>query len=219
MDFLKKLDNEDKMLIGAVAVAGCVLGYMYWKKKKAEREAQIDVQEIETTPIVALPSTATTPFNPVVTTTTLNKNLVLKKGSKGAEVRNLQTKLGVDADGDFGSITESALLKAKGVKSITLNQFDGKVDIDSPKASAVPVSLVIPKVGAKLMAVKDDFNIFNAVKNADGSYTNSGVKGTWTTFKYGEEVGTFKVARKNGQFLIAREGKLYFVDGANVKAY
>ena len=64
-------------------------------------------------------------------------NTVLSKGSKGAEVSELQrilidqyeSDLGYSGaerngiDGDFGSITENALLKAKGVKEISLKQI------------------------------------------------------------------------------------------------
>jgi hypothetical protein len=67
----------------------------------------------------------------------LDKDLVLEKGSQGSEVAELQRRLkedfgkylgetGIDndgIDGDFGSLTETALFEAKGVKSITLNKF------------------------------------------------------------------------------------------------
>ena len=67
----------------------------------------------------------------------LDKNMVLEKGSQGSEVAELQRILkedfnkylgetGVDMDGidgDFGTLTENALVEAKGVKSITLNQL------------------------------------------------------------------------------------------------
>ena len=67
----------------------------------------------------------------------LNKDLVLAKGSKGAEVMELQRILkdelgydlgstGVDKDGIdgiFGSVTEKALFQAKGVNKITLKDF------------------------------------------------------------------------------------------------
>jgi peptidoglycan hydrolase-like protein with peptidoglycan-binding domain len=67
----------------------------------------------------------------------LNKDLVLAKGSKGAEVielqRILKDELGYDLgstgidkdgiDGIFGSITEKALFQAKGVNKITLKDF------------------------------------------------------------------------------------------------
>ncbi len=67
----------------------------------------------------------------------LDENLLLSKGSKGAEVvelqRILKDEMGYDLgtfgadgdgiDGDFGTMTENALFKAKGVKQITLKDF------------------------------------------------------------------------------------------------
>ena len=67
----------------------------------------------------------------------LDMNAVLSKGSTGSEVAELQrilidqyeADLGYSGaerngiDGDFGSITENALLKAKGVKEISLKQI------------------------------------------------------------------------------------------------
>jgi hypothetical protein len=67
----------------------------------------------------------------------LDENLILAKGSKGAEVFELQRILkdelgyylgtfGADGDGidgDFGTMTEKALFQAKGVNKITLKDF------------------------------------------------------------------------------------------------
>jgi hypothetical protein len=67
----------------------------------------------------------------------LDENLLLSKGSKGAEVvelqRILKDEMGYDLgtfgadgdgiDGDFGTMTEKALFQAKGVKQITLKDF------------------------------------------------------------------------------------------------
>jgi hypothetical protein len=67
----------------------------------------------------------------------LDLNTILSKGSKGAEVSELQRILvdqygadlgysGVERngiDGDFGSLTENALLQAKGVKQISLKEI------------------------------------------------------------------------------------------------
>jgi hypothetical protein len=67
----------------------------------------------------------------------LDENLTLAKGSKGAEVfelqRILKDELGYDLgtfgadgdgiDGDFGTMTEKALFQAKGVNKITLKDF------------------------------------------------------------------------------------------------
>lgn len=67
----------------------------------------------------------------------LDTNKVLKRGSKGIEVSELQRMLLKDynanlgtsginkngIDGDFGLLTELALKKAKGVTQITLNEI------------------------------------------------------------------------------------------------
>jgi peptidoglycan hydrolase-like protein with peptidoglycan-binding domain len=76
--------------------------------------------------------------NPQIDTSALDNDLVLTLGSSGAEVAQLQTLLkqkynanlgdygenhdGID--GDFGTLTEIALRKYKGVGSTTLNQFN-----------------------------------------------------------------------------------------------
>lgn len=67
----------------------------------------------------------------------LDENLLLQKGSTGSEVvelqRILKDEMGYDLgtfgadgdgiDGNFGTMTENALFKAKGVKQITLKDF------------------------------------------------------------------------------------------------
>lgn len=53
----------------------------------------------------------------------LNRDLLLKVGVKGAEVAVLQRLLTISSDGIFGTQTEAALLANKGVKQITLNNF------------------------------------------------------------------------------------------------
>lgn len=68
---------------------------------------------------------------------TLDRTKLLYKGSKGAEVSELQRILKKDynadlgntginedgIDGDFGALTQVALKKAKGVEKITLNDL------------------------------------------------------------------------------------------------
>jgi len=50
-------------------------------------------------------------------------NKILKKGSKGTEVRVLQSLLKVTVDGDFGRNTENALYTQKGVRQIRLKDW------------------------------------------------------------------------------------------------
>lgn len=62
---------------------------------------------------------------PVVTTsgTSIDQSKLLQKGSKGLEVRTLQTLLKIKADGDFGRNTQNALFTQKGVKQIRLKDW------------------------------------------------------------------------------------------------
>ncbi len=56
-------------------------------------------------------------------TSGIDKARLLKKGSKGLEVRTLQALLKIKADGDFGRNTENALFTQKGVKQIRLKDW------------------------------------------------------------------------------------------------
>ena len=59
----------------------------------------------------------------VTETSGIDKTMLLKKGSKGMEVRTLQTLLKVKVDGDFGRNTENALFAQKGIKQIRLKDW------------------------------------------------------------------------------------------------
>jgi hypothetical protein len=59
----------------------------------------------------------------VTETSGIDKNMLLRKGSKGIEVKTLQTLLKVKVDGDFGRNTENALFTQKGVKQIRLKEW------------------------------------------------------------------------------------------------
>ncbi|RDI07037.1 peptidoglycan DD-metalloendopeptidase family protein [Flavobacterium sp. AG291] len=60
----------------------------------------------------------------LIDTTVINTNLVLKYGMyDSTEVAELQRRLGITIDGDFGQQTQAALFKAKGVKEIALKSY------------------------------------------------------------------------------------------------
>ena len=64
------------------------------------------------------------PTVPAVSTASdIDKSKLLKKGSKGMEVRTLQKLLKIKVDGDFGRNTENALFTQKGVKQIRLKDW------------------------------------------------------------------------------------------------
>lgn len=208
-----KMSNEDKILVGAGVAGVGVLGFLYWKKKKKQNETQnllLSNSQSESTEPVPKP-------NPKPTQgATLDKNKLLKKGSKGIEVRELQRLLGVSIDGDFGNETLTALQNKKGVSSISINAYHKK--IIAPRAN--PTAKVLPKAGARLMAIKNDVSLFNAKRNANGTYINSGSKPFFgSSFDYGDHIGNYVSVKSDGEYLIKREGVYYFVNGDFVKPY
>jgi hypothetical protein len=210
-----KVSNEDKVLIGAGVVGLLGLAYLYWKKKQNENQ----VEEIPN----YLPEE--TP-NPTPISTGLNRNKLLSKGIKGAEVRELQSLLNVKVDGDFGKITLNALQKAKGVSQTSLNQFQtiqtilGSIvkPVVKPTAKTIAKPVALPKVGTKLMVVVPNATFYKSRKIANGSYTNTGTA-VWGKLSYGESAGTFKMATANGTYLVQKDGNYYFINGKHVKPY
>ncbi|MBA0884921.1 peptidoglycan-binding domain-containing protein [Flavobacterium undicola] len=115
-----KVSNEDKALIG-VGGAGLLVLYLLWRKKQNEQkddELANYVPELEE----STPTSIGSGSKPTQGAT-LDRNKLLKFGSKGLEVRELQRLLNVKIDGDFGKITLTALQNAKGVSETSLNAF------------------------------------------------------------------------------------------------
>ncbi len=104
-------------------------GFRWWKNKKEKAQAQDD-----TAPDLDLTPPSKSSFTPHTTAPQRNDDFPLKKGSKGARVKQIQdvliSKLGKDilgkagADGDFGSKTEAALTKASFPITIDENTFN-----------------------------------------------------------------------------------------------
>lgn len=55
----------------------------------------------------------------------INTNLVLRRGSRGPEVAAMQSKLGLPSDGDFGPATERALIKWQGENNLVPDGIAG----------------------------------------------------------------------------------------------
>jgi hypothetical protein len=205
-----KVSNENKVLIGVAVIGIGALGFLYWKKKQNEaNDALNDIPE------VAEPTTAIT--NPIPKTgTSLDRNKILAKGSKGIEVRELQRLLGVKIDGDFGNITLTALIAKKRVTQISLNGFASKT---KTKTVAKPIAKVLPKVGEKLLAIKDT-SLFVAKQGADGKYFGTGAKFfNGGDLKYGDDAGTFVDANATGSYLVKIFGGFAFIKADAVKTY
>jgi hypothetical protein len=207
-----KVSNENKVLIGVAVIGIGALGFLYWKKKQNEaNDALNDIPE------VAEPTTAIT--NPIPQIgTSLDRNKILAKGSKGIEVRELQRLLGVKIDGDFGNITLTSLIAKKRVTQISLNGFSSKTKIKT-KTIAKPIAKVLPKVGEKLLAIKDT-SLFVAKQGADGKYFGTGAKFfNGGDLKYGDNAGTFVDANATGSYLVKIFGGFAFIKADAVKTY
>ncbi|MDL2141177.1 hypothetical protein QQY79_01485 [Flavobacterium tructae] len=209
-----KVKNEDKVLIGVGVVGIGLVGYLYWKKKKDEKEQQFLTDIPEPPPVVLDRPTNSLPNTGAV----LNKNKVLGKGIKGVEVRELQRLLGVTIDGNFGANTLTALQSKKGVSKISLNAYLKTASKITSKE--IPTALVAPRKGQKLMANANSISLFNAKKTANGTYFNTGTKPFMGgSFNYGEHLGVFVGSKVGGQYLINRDNVYYFVNANAVKGY
>jgi peptidoglycan hydrolase-like protein with peptidoglycan-binding domain len=161
--------NNKALIIGAGALAA-VGAVMLLNKKNDTPVIQPDYTE----PVNNLP-VATNPSTPAAVT--LNKNIVLKMGSRGNEVKELQKLLGISADGIFGAQTEAALFAKKGFRQITLKQY-----AESPNMNNSSL-----KVGDRVMANKKPTPANKALKLATGGYADSG--NSYGSFEYGKEIG------------------------------
>jgi len=161
----KKGINTEYLVIGGIAVAA--IGVAILKRDKPIEV--VDQDPTETQPAV-IPQNSPT--------VSLNQSLLLKKGSKGNEVRRLQALLDVTVDGDFGAITENALKAKKGVTQITLAAYNITANVN---AAAL-------KVGDRVMAnVTAGTKVMGTIKLANGDFATSGKQAF--TFDYGKEIG------------------------------
>jgi hypothetical protein len=113
------------IIIGSVVVLIGLGAYFVLKPKKA---VVTDSKETETKPEV-LTEGVVEPAKSVApapqTSKPLDKKKMLGLGSKGAEVKELQKKLGsLFVDGDFGAKTQAVLNLDYGVSNITLEQLE-----------------------------------------------------------------------------------------------
>jgi len=158
--------KKEYIILGGIAAASAAV--LLLKKKESDTEFVADIPS--TLPVVTNPTPA-----PIV----LNKNLVLKKGSKGNEVRELQKLLSVTVDGDFGVNTEAALVAKKAVKQITLNTYP-----TTPNVNANALML-----NTRVMAnIKSGVKVNEVETKADGGMYDTGK--VYSTFNYGVEIGT-----------------------------
>lgn len=112
---------------------------------------------------------------------------ILKMGSQGLEVTKLQGLMKITADGFFGPQTEAMLLRLKGVKEISLDQF----------AKFPTINRNVLANGTKVMVSnRNGANVYGSIKKADGLYYSSGK--VEKTIAYGQAVGTIRSQSTDG---------------------
>ena len=114
---------------------------------------------------------------PETNTETVGKDIykILKFGSKGNEVRALQTELKVSIDGSFGNETLTALQKARGVRKISLHGFFSTKQAIPVKPIESTTAESAFKKGQKLMVnTRSGFTAQDVQIKADGTYFTNG---------------------------------------------
>lgn len=190
---------KNNNIIYAVLALGAIIGIYFYNKKD---EPKFEELPPETPALPAQPVKPTQPAQPAVA----NVNLVLKFGSKGIEVQKLQTLLGAKADGIFGAITENLLFAKKGVKQISLSQYNSKPDV--PKNPM--------KIGDKAMANKQEVKVYENQILANKDNYNTGK--LEDTYKYGEFIGTVKAITNDKLHYVLQDNDTFSPDLVWVKA-
>lgn len=201
MKWWNEMTKEDKIITGVAVASVLTLGgvLVYKKIKKNKELGQNEVIELP------VENTGSGISTPKPKTTVINRDLTLKKGSKGQEVKALQILMKISADGIFGNQTEAKLLALKGVKQITLNAY--------------PITKKPISIGTKVMAKVDGVKLYRTEKIANGSVQNVGLSNL--SFKYGSQIGVYAGKRYegSGQILVKLGGKTYAVNESEISYY
>jgi len=200
------ITNTDK-LIGGALVAGIAIALIVRHNKK--KQAALPEQ---TAPVAEpQPENPSLPASPSSQGGTLNRDLVLKRGSTGNEVRELQRLLGITADGIFGPQTEAKLKAVKFVTQVSLNKF-----ATLPGKNPNPL-----KPGNRVMAnVRPKIKVDGVKKLASGDYSHTGQLLEYVDF--GDEVGKIIAVTPSGNYYVVEmpgflTNKLGWVNAADVK--
>jgi hypothetical protein len=115
--------NKKLLILSLIGLAG--VGYYFYNKKKKDTPVLADTSEDTNDNETNISTKSTTSSTQNVKP---DWNKILKKGSKGVEVRTLQKALKkVDVDGDFGIGTENRLKQVTGLSEISVNQYNQSI--------------------------------------------------------------------------------------------
>lgn len=129
--------------------------------------------------------------------------MLLKKGSKGEDVKKLQAKLGLTADGDFGSGTETKVKEWQTANGLTADGVVGSATWEKMGlgSEVIKEDVVIPSGGqlnlANLKGHIPDTVIAQIPETAQKFGVNTPLKLAHFLSQCGHESGGFKVVNEN----------------------
>lgn len=133
--------------------------------------------------------------------------MLLKNGSKGDDVKKLQEKLGINADGDFGTKTEDAVKSFQTKNGLTPDGIVGpktwetimgkSVLVDSPQTPVQPISQFSGLNLDKLKGHIPDAVISQIPETAAKFKIDTALKLAHFLAQCGHESGGFKVVNEN----------------------
>jgi putative chitinase len=127
--------------------------------------------------------------------------MLLKNGSKGDDVKKLQQKLGINADGAFGPGTESAVKKWQTENGLTADGIVGNATWNKMFGSVIKEDVIVPSSGDlkldKLKGHIPDSVIAMIPDTATKFQINTPLRLAHFLSQCGHESGGFKVTQEN----------------------
>lgn len=139
--------------------------------------------------------------------------MLLKIGSKGDDVKKLQEKLGVTADGSFGTGTEGAVKKWQTNNGLTADGIVGDGTWNKMFGSVIKEDVVIPTGGSlkieKLKGHIPDSVIAMIPETASKFEINSPLRLAHFLAQCGHESGGFKLTQENLNYSVDGLKKIF----------
>ena len=139
--------------------------------------------------------------------------MLLKNGSKGDDVKKLQQKLGINADGAFGPGTEAAVKKWQTENGLTADGIVGNATWNKMFGSVIKEDVIVPSSGDlkldKLKGHIPDSVIAMIPDTATKFQINTPLRLAHFLSQCGHESGGFKVTQENLNYSVDGLKKIF----------